>query len=284
MMRLARCTSKDPASCAGLRAECRNKIWVHQLCNNTCHGRPECPLEPREANSTEVAVLHIPKTGGTALISAYAHCGLFMYAHVSKSKGNTRCDNRRATFVTIREPYERLFSAFSYFKYGSQLFHRRSYRANTDMSFEQFVNAWANPNAEHHEEAHRITSSLPGKSTGWVWADHFKAQTEWADSSCSSLRVLCYSPQLIANFRQELLRHGGIDCEPKMSRTLPGQPAYVVNPTIQNNESRVPLAHLPDQTRHFLQDRYGQDLALYRTHCRTASNLPRTFISRDAGA
>ena len=161
--------------------------------------------------------------------------------------------------VLLRDPYERLFSAFTYLKYGSELWHATDHHHMTNITFVGFVNAWAQPSHPRHSEVARSTTVRDWAHTPWVWADHFLPQEHWwGGCGTARPRFVCFSNDLVTDVARAL--HAlNVTCGARRSAAL--------NPTLVHNEKRPAEATLPAHTRAFLRSRYAVDQATYTRHC-----------------
>ena len=201
--------------------------------------------------STHV-VLHIPKTGGSSIRATFDKCEGFQFPQHSTIATGDRC-NTTVYYAVLRQPYERLFSSFSYYKYGSQLYNPRRNIA-TNLSFYQFLHGWSDSQSAAHLRCTRITTIRDWKRTPWVWRAHFTPQYHWV-ANCNP-KILCYSKVLLNTF------HEATNC----TLTHPKH----VNPTFPNMEHKPSWSKLNANLKAFLLEKYKKDFELYDIHCSSA--------------
>ena len=207
-----------------------------------------------------VVVLHVPKTAGTAVRSTFSACNASFPKHSVRLA--SLCKRTDEHVITVlRDPYDRLFSAFTYFKYGSTLWHSRpAGKRATNLTFAEFIEAWADDQHAKHDEAVRITSRRNWTHTPWVWSDHFAPQSSWwhVPYCPQPVHFLCFSSNLLdaaANLFHDL----GVRC--------PTRAPTRVNPTLKNNEVKLEFRQLSAAAQGFLHSRYRQDMKTYNTLC-----------------
>ena len=119
-------------------------------------------------------VLHIPKTGGSSIRATFAKCEGFQFPNHHTIARKDHCDTT-TYYAVLRDPYERLFSSFTYYKYGSTRYNPKRHIA-TNLSFYQFLHGWSDTQSPDHALCTRITTMRDWKRTPWVWHVQFLVQ------------------------------------------------------------------------------------------------------------
>ena len=78
--------------------------------------------------------LHIPKTGGSTLRATFKKCNNFVFPNHGTIPDKKCIHNY---YAVIRNPYDRLFSTFTYYKFGSPLYNPAKNKA-TNLTFSFF--------------------------------------------------------------------------------------------------------------------------------------------------
>lgn len=118
-------------------------------------------------NGREVIFLHVPKTGGTAISKALG----FQYGHVPVSRFIAREPARfdaAFSFAFVRNPWDRLFSAFNYLHAAIGLNQSRDLR-------------WAGKHLARYPDFEAFVHALKTPATRrviWQWP-HFRSQADW---------------------------------------------------------------------------------------------------------
>lgn len=190
-------------------------------------------------------VLHIPKTGGSSIRATFEHCKNFYFPRHDVISLYNKCSQTKY-YAVLRNPYDRLFSSFTYYKYGSNLYNPRQ-KIATNLSFTDFLEHLSNSSSSLHTAVKRITTSRDWKNTPWIWADHFKAQTHWLQHC--DIKIMCYSNNILHYF------HNITGCNFKRHK--------VVNPT----EKKVSWHCLTLNVKQFIMSKYKSDFIMYAKHC-----------------
>jgi len=160
-------------------------------------------------------LIHVPKTGGTSLyvflVQMYPeHFQEFMYAgqppHELKAKFVPK------PVVIVREPVDRLFSMFRYWRSGSEMF---SGEKRLDMSFSSFLdevnvfNIWK----------------------AYIGPEHLLPQTYWISPDSYKKTILIRYREDLDGPMRELVRHVGLpepeEPLPRLNVTLDREPPEV---------------------------------------------------------
>jgi len=204
--------------------------------------------------------LHIPKTGGTAIRTFFQKCPGFTFPLHSVVAKN--CESNKY-YAVIRHPYDRLFSSFTYYKYGSLRYNRLK-RIATNMTFLTFLQGLSNKSSHDHRESVSITTQRR-KHTPWVWSVHFQDQYSWFRNCARQVHILCHSERLlevVANLTS--CKH---------------LPFRNVNPTLPSNESKVRWDHLDESLKKFVRTKYKHDFEWFESRCPCSSDiLPLTVV------
>ena len=195
-------------------------------------------------------VLHIPKTGGSAIRATFHACKGFSFRKHSTIATKETCDKTNC-YVVIRNPYDRVFSSFTYYKYGSPVYNP-SKRIATNLTFSQFLHIWSNVTSADHVRVKKITTKKRDwHSTPWVWSVHFAPQSHWVNDC--NVRILCYSKDLLDTFRN------ATNCTYESIK--------YVNPTYLNTEYKPMWYELDPFVKEFIVKKYQIDFNLYNKHC-----------------
>ena len=199
--------------------------------------------------------LHIPKTGGSAIRKTFHMCEGFYFPKHSTIATQKICNNTKC-YAVIRNPYDRVFSSFTYYKYGSSLYNP-SKRIATNLTFNEFLHSWSNVSSANHAFSKRITKIRDWKRTPWVWNVHFAPQSLWVNDC--NVKILCYSKYLLDMFSKVT------NCTYKSAER--------VNPTHPNKEYQPIWDELDPHVKAFIVRQYYTDFNLYNTHCTTHTNM-----------
>jgi chondroitin 4-sulfotransferase 11 len=99
------------------------------------------------ADAHRCIFIHIPKTGGTSIARALFNTGSRHVPCVEYEKANRRKFRRYFKFAFVRNPWDRLLSAYHFLKRGGLSSDDRAWAENNlaaSHSFEQFVHEWVN--------------------------------------------------------------------------------------------------------------------------------------------
>lgn len=199
--------------------------------------------------------LHIPKTGGSAIRETFRQCKGFHFPKHSTIATKEECD-KTSCYAVIRNPYDRVFSSFTYYKYGSPLYNP-SKRIATNLTFSQFLYGWSSVSSQYHALSKRITKIRDWTRTPWVWDVHFAPQSRWINSN---VNILCYSNSLLDTF------HRATNCTYRLAKH--------VNPTHPNTEYRPTWDELDAHVKVYILKHYHADFNLYNTHCQQEKKNP----------
>lgn len=130
---------------------CAAKQLITSFCDSL-NGRATVAYHTRRIFSELLGFIHITKSGGTALYnSAYKNHFIYTPNHDLTLRNFTRFSQVKAIVTVIREPTDRFFSIFNYFRYGSELYSRtepsgadikEKIDKDLTMNLQQFIAAW----------------------------------------------------------------------------------------------------------------------------------------------
>jgi hypothetical protein len=99
------------------------------------------------ADAHRCIFVHIPKTAGTSIARALFNAGSRHVPCIEYERANPRKFRRYFKFAIVRNPWDRLFSAYRFLKQGGMNDNDRAW-ANAHLArygdFEQFVHEWVN--------------------------------------------------------------------------------------------------------------------------------------------
>jgi hypothetical protein len=99
------------------------------------------------ADAHRCIFIHIPKTAGTSIARTLFNAGSRHVPCVEYEKANRGKFGRYFKFAFVRNPWDRLFSAYHFLKSGGLASHDRAWAENNLVgyhNFEQFVHEWVN--------------------------------------------------------------------------------------------------------------------------------------------
>ena len=223
------------------------------------------------ASASVVHVLvHIPKTGGQSLrkllstdaCSGAAHEGSHAHALV---ESRVLAAGKRP-LVVLREPLERLHSAYEYWRTGSEMPSMRKLRSPqatlmlrklSGISFAQFLEGFANKTSPYAAAAETIIH-LPRHISGWAWEDHFAPQRQWMDVESHNTTIVCYDSKLL----RERVRCALDALHLRCNTSALGHTNRLVH-----GQTSPSITSLQTSLRAMVRARLRADYSLYERHC-----------------
>jgi hypothetical protein len=235
--------------------------------------------------------VHIPKNGGTAFetwIRYHASRGGCPRVSGFGHENDVATVERKGgvAIVIIREPVERLLSAFLFWKHGTPLFpvspHGRRTSAThklfaseapkVSFNFSEFVEAWADEAHQHHAYVSAITTGPPcnwqNKCLG------FSEQTAWVDGWTGDERTvhwICYRSGGLGSKLATVLTEQRAGCSSHSLKLLANFDQHRINPSQQDDPGTSTLSA---RALAFVRARYARDLYLHDTLCRGHRGSP----------
>ena len=228
--------------------------------------------------------VHVPKAGGTAVENCILRgCpdleGEGTGHAVTESAA--MADARRPVLI-LRQPLERLRSAFEFFKRGSDMYNprtvlsspqtpshlRKAYAVARQLTWPRFVDGLTNASSDVRDSVLTITTQSSRQLGAWAWTEHWMPTTHWADIGSNASLFVCYSDTLLKHRLQCAADEVGLRCDFSGLGT--------VNPTAREGKDRVgpaaatappPLEELSEAQSEALGAMLRDDQALYDRHC-----------------
>ena len=265
-------------------------------------------------NPPPLALIHIPKTGGSAVRAALGGNGdlsnggsrrrplcarnILVWSHHANVKWAFA--QNRTPIVTIRDPYARFFSAYEYWRHGSKMYPRTN-RAVHDLSFQRFADILGNRSDARHRYAVGIVAGRNVEAQHVSWT-HFLRQTWWIPSAHENQTIfVCYGEgsnadggrpptDVLASTSEALARHG-IKCDITVlrphSRQRRGtsnaspqpQAPHFINPTINKSRNMPAYESLSAGARAYLERTYLLDHKLWQRQCANGDGARGTMGS-----
>ena len=231
-------------------------------------------------SSAPFIFVHVPKTGGISLRELLSSPGgrdCLDLAHegsrAHELKESQALAARKSPVVILREPLERLSSAFEFWRGGSELGELSKMRgpqeklmlkqlAPQNMKFETFLDGLVNRSSPHASRANTIVN-MPRHLSGWAWSAHFANQTKWADVDSPNTTFVCYDGRGL----RERLRcaFGALRLRCNISKL--GRRNSLPKPRGKLKKPPPALGSLPPQMRDLVRAHFAQDYELYERHC-----------------
>ena len=176
-----------------------------------------------------------------------------------------------ASLVVVRDPLDRVHSAFRYWRYGSSSFPARH---GSKLNFSAFVDAWADEQHPQHAYVAAATSRPPCN-----WQSKclmFSDQSTWVDGWAGPTKdgrqdiiFVCYTPSSLGSRVADALTAHGAFCTERSLGQLRRKDKTMVNPTTSPHSLRPSegLASLSPASRAWLRARYARDAELYEAAC-----------------
>jgi hypothetical protein len=187
--------------------------------------------------------VHITKTGGTFIETFFKHnkCNVSGYGHDRTEKFYEI--SHKPIFAIIRNPVERMFSQFYYWKNGAA--NGKYQRSN----FQKQEHHRLYPTLSTFIDA-QINDSLLAKiilnyKMQFTWNDHFKPQNKWLDGEHRNTWLICFDKLRLAHRVNKFLKQQNIACQ------LPNQ---LTNPTVPYENETIRLEHYDWLKKQYLLD------------------------------
>lgn len=195
------------------------------------------------------AFLHIPKTGGTGLEDYFQNnkCDIIGRGHFNTER--TFENTSTTVFTILREPVDRFFSSFYYWKDGasSGLFRRSEFQKEEHHrlypTIGSFIDAIINKSL--------IAESILSTPMGITWKDHFDPQSNWLNGKHVNTWLICYHNKFLLKNANEFLNKTTNKC------VIPEN--TLVNPTVRYQKNRLTYLQL-----NWIRFRYRDDFALWK--------------------
>ena len=179
--------------------------------------------------------IHIPKAAGTSLTRTLFAAPSRHLQYTEYERANPRKFRKYFKFSFVRNPYDRLFSAYTFLKNGGvndldRTWAQQHLTAYSD--FESFVNGWVTPD------------------NIWSWV-HFKPQHFWICDESLNLKV-----DFVGRFER-------MDEDVAVVQTrlgMPVKPLPKINVTDRATKAQVPYS--PDM-RSIVEKAYRKDIELF---------------------
>ena len=204
---------------------------------------------------SKVAFLHIPKNGGTSLEEHFKrHCRseIIGYGHEMREKDYEEDTHYRGIIVILRNPLERFFSQYHYWRDGAKSgrfvlpAHVRQSNGDIASDIDSFVKQWM-----------QNVSFIRRIEQKHSWSDHFLPQVHWLNGlNHSKTSIVCFDRHSLSLKVEKVLR------EYEISRSCDIRDLATKNPTLWYGSAQIRMA-----SRHWLEDKYMADWVLWRKHC-----------------
>ena len=232
--------------------------------------------------------VHVPKAGGTAI----ENCILRGCADIEgEGTGHAVTESvamadGRWPVIILRQPLERLRSAFEFFKQGSEMYNprtvlaspqtpshlRKAYAAARELTWPRFVDGLTNVSSDVRDTVLTITTQSSRQLGSWAWTEHWMPTTHWADVDSNASLFVCYSGTLLRHRLQCAADEVGLRCDFSGLGTI--------NPTAREDRgaghvagaagaagAASPLEELSEAQSAALRELLRDDQALYDRHC-----------------
>uniref|UniRef100_A0A7S0NQF8 Sulfotransferase domain-containing protein n=1 Tax=Calcidiscus leptoporus TaxID=127549 RepID=A0A7S0NQF8_9EUKA len=231
----------------------------------------------RQNERARFALVHIPKTGGQAFRLLARHACDNAIAVEAKAHSTVESHvlaRGQEPILILREPLERLASAFYFWKHGSELRSMRQLRGpqatvlmqdlqRTPMSFRDFLVGYVNSTSPWHGRVHAIIN-MPRHLSGWAWSAHFRSQMEWIDLESPRSSFVCYSDRHYSARLGCLMRELNLNCNLSSLRT--------VNRHLGGGaSSHEKLQQLPHALQRAVLLKLHADYKLFQRYCGTCT-------------
>jgi len=190
------------------------------------------------------SLIHIPKTGATGLEKDTMKCGIHGGGHKNTEKV---LEKKYKVFVIIRDPVDRMFSQFYYWKQGSSSSQYRRSEFQITEHNKIYPNLTSFIFSLQHGSV--LARAIINTNMGFTWSDHFAQQMKWLDGTHENTYLICYDKNTLSERVNDFFQHFNINCTMKNS---------IVNPTKVHMYETLPL----DQER-WIRKRYSEDFSLW---------------------
>ena len=239
----------------------------HQYVSDLLPGR----RPSNDDSSGAVRLVHIPKTGGAAIVT---HLRVNRACPAMDGGGHevteaTALARSQTPLIVLREPLERLQSAFEYWRQGSEVHKHQPLPQLAQLQsalqamlpdLSAFVDGLTNTTSARRAA---VTSILrtPHILNNWVWDAHFKPQGHWIEHESERSIFVCYSRRLGRRLQcvaDELPALAG--CNFSSLRVVNKTP-----PPSSKRSQQQPL--LSESHQHAIRSYFARDYALYEHYC-----------------
>lgn len=194
------------------------------------------------------AFVHIPKTGGTTLEHYFSKnkCNILGHGHENTEQ---TYKTYPIVFTVIRDPVQRFFSSFNYWKNGASTgryqrseFQKREHN-RLYPSVASFIDA--------HTQNSLIAQSILSSKMGFTWGDHFNPQSKWLNGNHNKTWLICYEDKFLIQNTNKFLKSKNNTCVIPIDSSI--------NPTIRYEKETLNQRQLD-----WIHQKYKDDIVLWK--------------------
>lgn len=202
-------------------------------------------VKTHKYNVDTYQLIHVPKTGGTAFYTFLQENfpNVFReYMYEGQRPHELKAISVKNPIVIIREPFERIFSIYRYWRSGSEMFLRNLKEPKSELSFCEFLddvnifNVWSS----------------------YIWVDHLLPQCYWLGPDD-------YSKTIVIKYRKDLSACMGALLE-YLELEVPEKTIEKVNVTLDCFDYEISQTE-----KQKIIDRYDCDFELWNNLCSNKS-------------